>query len=467
MIKIIFLALSFSVLISCSTPGQKEKITDASNILTLADSFPAGQIISNVFAKNETSLSYSLFLPSGYSSTKKWPLLILFDAQTRGTLPLELYKTVAEHNGFILMCSNDSRNGNPPELTEKIIASMLSEGTTRFSTHNDMIFTGGFSGGARIAALCAMQNQNIKGVIGVSAGFPTNQFPNRPFRFIGIAGKDDFNYKELIELDNQLLQLNYPHFLFIHNGKHDWCPAELINNAMLLLASDAMRDKTIPINKKMLEENKQSNLEEAKQLMAAHHYTDAKIILNFILECNKGLDATDDVSKELSKLVQSKAFQKQEKELNELLKTENTQLQSFVQSIGKPINWWQEEVNKIRAKISAVPESEYSYMLKRVLGGVSIQCYMYAQHFVNTSETANAAYIVELYKLVDPENKDPWFFSAALNARNGKNEAAINDLYTSITNGFTDTNRLLNDVAFQSLLTQPSFSELLAKIPAR
>ena len=431
------------------------------------EQLPVGQIIPGRSTKIDASVSYAIYLPVEYATTKKWPLLLLFDAQARGTLPLELYKEEANRLGFILLCSNDSRNGNTTELTNKIISGLLSEAITQYAIDTNCIFTGGFSGGARIASLCAFQNPIVKGVIGVSAGFPGNQKPDHSFRFIGITGKEDFNYKELNQLDAQLSQSRFPHCLLIHNGKHDWCPPDLIGNAMVLFLLDAMRNKAILFNQKILDENKISTLKKIDQLKSENHYADAKMMVDFMLECEKDLVDSREVKQQLAQLLQSNVYQKEETELKAQLVEENVQVQNYVKSIGRPLGWWNDEVNKIRKQIDSASGTDRSYMLKRVLGGISIQCYGYTQQVINANEIVEANYIVALYKLVDPENKDPWFFSAVLNARNGNNEKAIEDLSTSITNGFIDKNRLLNEPAFQSLQSQPAFSALLAKIPSR
>ena len=136
----------------------------------------------------------------------------------------------------------------------------------------------------------------------------------------------------------------------------------------------------------------------------------------------------------------------------------------YTGSIGQDLQWWNAEVDKLNKMINVLPGSEKSYMLKRVLASISIRCYSYTQQLINTTENEKTVYILTLYKLVDPENKDPWYFSAVLEARNGQTDSAVESLLKAVKYGFTDRNRLLTEAAFQSLQSNPKFNEVIAKI---
>src|SRR5215216_4187853 len=75
------------------------------------ESLPKAQIIEKVICKTDASQSYALYLPSTYTAQKKWPLLLAFDPMARGPLPLERFKEAAEKHGYIVIASNNSRNG--------------------------------------------------------------------------------------------------------------------------------------------------------------------------------------------------------------------------------------------------------------------------------------------------------------------------------------------------------------------
>ena len=450
---------------SCASPIKEEKKLDVSaHPEVLIKEFQRGEIIPQVISSIDPSISYALYLPGSYDTGKKCPILIFFDAQARGSLPLELYKDVAEKFGYILIGSNNSKNGNPPELTKSIISGLLQESTHHFSIDTNRIYAGGFSGGGRVAVICAMQNPIVKGVIGIGAGFPSDQLPPYQFRFIGIVGKEDFNYLELTKLDELLSKNNFPHFLFTYNGKHDWCPNEYITNSFEVFESDAMRKKVIPQNHNLLTEIKITHQSEAKKLTLEKRFLDARNQFRLILECLKQNENTDDVIHEMAKIENTKNWSIQQKELMSLQKEEEKLSTQYIGSIGQDLKWWNSEVEKLQAMINQAPVNESSYMLKRVLASISVRCYSYSQQLINTTEMEKLFYIIALYKIVDPENKDPWYFSAVLESRNNQNDLAIESLLKAVKYGFNDRNRLMKEAAFSSLQSNPKFIEVLAKI---
>src|SRR5207253_6401651 len=74
----------------------------------------AGTVHASVPVAADASNSYALYLPSNYSTAKHWPLLLIFDPSARGEVPVKLFHEAAERYGFILICSNNSRNFEDP-----------------------------------------------------------------------------------------------------------------------------------------------------------------------------------------------------------------------------------------------------------------------------------------------------------------------------------------------------------------
>ena len=69
-----------------------------------------------------------------------------------------------------------------------------------------------------------------------------------------------------------------------------------------------------------------------------------------------------------------------------------------------------------------------------------------------------------LYKMADPTNSEAWYFSAILDARNNNATAAKDDLIKAAQNGFTDTNRMLQQPEFQNIQPHINFKDVEAKM---
>jgi predicted peptidase len=66
------------------------------------ETFQIGQIIDNVVCKKDASQHYALYLPSTYTSEKKYPVVYVFDPHGVGKYPIALYKNLAEQYNYMV-----------------------------------------------------------------------------------------------------------------------------------------------------------------------------------------------------------------------------------------------------------------------------------------------------------------------------------------------------------------------------
>ncbi|HXC03385.1 MAG TPA: hypothetical protein VNZ86_01460, partial [Bacteroidia bacterium] len=218
-----------------------------------ADTLPHGKVIKQVICLADPGTSYALYLPQGMKAGKKYPIVFLFDAHARGTLPLEKYKDIADRYSFILACSNNSKNRMDAATVGAITVGFFKDVLQRFPADPENIFTGGFSGGARVAIGVAIQDSRVRGVIANSAGFDPRQEPMRKeVCFAGLVGSEDFNLAELKTTQRALNSLGNTNDLLIFNGKHDWAPLNDMDKAFLLLWLEGVRGKRIAVNDSIL-----------------------------------------------------------------------------------------------------------------------------------------------------------------------------------------------------------------------
>ena len=73
--------------------------------------FMKGSIIDSVFINDKSGESFALYLPAKYDSSINSPIVFIFDPAARGKTGIEPFIRAAEEYGYILICSNDSKNG--------------------------------------------------------------------------------------------------------------------------------------------------------------------------------------------------------------------------------------------------------------------------------------------------------------------------------------------------------------------
>jgi pimeloyl-ACP methyl ester carboxylesterase len=202
-----------------------------------AQTMPLGQAIDAVTTIADPAQSYALYLPSTYTTDRTWPILIGFHPGARGRAIVDTYREAAERYGFIVVGSNNSRNG-PWDVSGRAANAMFQDIGRRFAADGRRIYLTGHSGGSRVALEIALTDKRIAGVIASSAGYPDVR-PRAALGFpiFGTAGTDDFNYIEMRMLERPL---KTPHRVVIFPGGHTLPPPAVAIQAIEWLELQAM-----------------------------------------------------------------------------------------------------------------------------------------------------------------------------------------------------------------------------------
>ena len=207
-----------------------------------AQELPAGQVIDRVTCAADPSQSYALFVPANYTPSRPWPVIFAFDPGGRGRVPVERYQAAAERYGYIVVGSNNSRNGGME--FPRVLAALTNDVAARLALNPRRVYLAGMSGGARTALGVALASKEIAGVIASSAGYPdSNIRKTLSFPLFATAGTEDFNHLEMRKLDRALTT---PHRLVIFDGGHVWLSSELALQAVEWMELHAMKAELEP-----------------------------------------------------------------------------------------------------------------------------------------------------------------------------------------------------------------------------
>jgi hypothetical protein len=399
----LFLVLVISAIIALSCNSSQNRISANTTNDTKQEK---GKVIPDISCLKDPSKRYSLYLPSNYSAEKKHPLILAFDPQGNGNLPVEKYHELAEKYGYILMGSNNSKNGQPIDETQAIISSMFEEITTRYSVDTSRIYLMGFSGGARVASLIALYAGGIRGVIGCGAGFPGGNQPGRfRFDYIGMAGNADFNMNELVNLDEQLEQQGFRNALIIFDGKHEWPAKEIMQNAFIWTEFCAMKDNLTPKNDGMIMDYQlimeDQILKDEVKGEIYNKYNNLKQMLRFL----DGLSSTEYLRKQLQETQSSPEFKKAEKNTNALKEKEMKEQQMFAENFYlKDIDWWKKQITNYELRITNNKNPQDVLFCKRTMSYLSLVAYMNYTRANSAGDNEKAGFALKVYQIVDPEN---------------------------------------------------------------
>ena len=450
---------------SCS-PDTEKKLETKTEQPTIAktdeEHFTTGQIIDKVICKDDTALSYALYLPSTYSRDKFYPVMLVFDPHGTGKLPVSNYKEVAEKYNYIVAGSNNSKNGIAWPEIQKIANLLLTDVRGRFHVNTQRIYALGFSGGARIANTWAMSNGAITGVICCGAASPAVAPTNsrNDFSFMGIAGTEDFNYTEIKKYDKEVLGNHQQHGVLVFNGKHEWPPVASMDEAFLWMELNEKRKNTTQ-NDSLVSENillatkEVQALLNKKQLMNAYEHCRKTILfyeglgdLSFFKDTYQHLQTNKEVETALQKEEQTWV---QEESIKK----------NYIEAVqNNDPNWWKKDIAELNLKIKNAPKNE-ALVYKRVLSFLSLMMYMQTTSFMKQKNTAAADYFSKLYLVVDPGNFEAHYLAAEVNAIQGNHKEAIQFLNSAVKNGYKDKKRLESDPAFVQINTRTEFQKVI------
>jgi dienelactone hydrolase len=202
-----------------------------------------GQVVERVVCAADATQSYAVYLPSNYDAARPWPILYCFDPRANGKRPVGIAQAAAERLGYIVVGSNNSRNGSW-QVIELAARHLVRDTQRRFRLDPRRRYAMGFSGGSRAASAAAMEF-GFAGVIGCGAGLPDNGNKNEArFVYFGAVGDGDFNYSEMQDVMAALTARKVPHRLAVFPGAHEWLPPSVVDEALTWFELQAMRSGT-------------------------------------------------------------------------------------------------------------------------------------------------------------------------------------------------------------------------------
>jgi len=272
-----------------------------------------GTIIASQTCTSNPDQSYALYLPSHYNANKKWPIVYAFDPDARGEVPVKLMKDAAERYGYIVVGSNNSRNGSWKAETDAAQA-MYQDTHARFAIDEGRVYFAGFSGGARVAAALAQNCKCSAGVLLSGAGFPGVP-PSRDviFPVFAAVGVYDFNYPELSDLDEKLEATGFPHVLRHFDGSHQWAPQEVMGEAFAWFELMAMKQNREPRDESFIAAQEKEAASRAKALESSGNAYEAWREFRQAAATFSGLADVAALQQSAASLAQQKAVQDSQK----------------------------------------------------------------------------------------------------------------------------------------------------------
>jgi predicted esterase len=437
-----------------------------------------GQELSKVIDSLEvlnTSDTYTLYLPKAYDKKKLSAIVFIFEPAARGKVGIQPFIEAAEKYNYILVCSNNCRNGPFDDNFERI-DNLFETIFNTYSIDENLIYTAGFSGGSRLACTVAVLTKQIQGVIGCGAGFSPN-LPHLPtdekFSYVGLVGDADMNYQEMFEVKKVCTKFKISHEIFTYDDDHSWPPPNQILRAFDWLELEAYKKDIKPVNDIVVNTAFKSNYDTAKLLendnlieLAVWEYE--RIIKNYSRYFN-----LDSIIPKIKELKNTKLYKSQIKTRERVKDEETKVLDVFIKKFDSEFfngkskdnyKWWKKEFSKMKDKYVMSDDIYLKKMGERVSFSVYAMAIETARNQLRLNKMDKAVYCHTLNTVLFPDRPYAFYLLAVDYALLHEEEKMLQNLKTAIEKGFTHKDFILNTKEFSNYANNESFLQLVNSI---
>jgi hypothetical protein len=427
-----------------------------------------GRLTEGLACPSDPSQTYTIYLPSTYTATRTWPVLFVFDPGGRGARAAEVFRDAAEKYGWIVVGSENSRNG-PWEPTRRAVTAMWPAVMQGYAVNRDRVYAGGHSGGASVAWTLASETGQIAGVIGSGEPNPPPESKVGGFAWFGTAGHADFNFIEVRTIDARVARAGAPHRVEHFDGGHQWLPAPLTIAALGWLEVVAMKQKRRPTDAALAAAILAGDMARARDLESAGLVTEAHRTYTAIVETFGGLVDAGEAAAKIKALEASDQFRKARRDEQRSDDRERARVETLVgfmsrlasadpdtmAALGRTLNL--PDLQKAARGTGYEADSA-----RRSLDTIFMQTAGdLPRQFEQQKEYARAAVALDVAAEIHPDRPRVWVDLAAARAQSGAKSAAIEALQKAIGAGYTDKAALASDPRFASLRNVPAFTKLL------
>jgi predicted esterase len=450
-------------------------------VAQLTPDLPRGQVVERVTCAADKAQVYALYLPSGYTPKRTWPILYAFDQQENGKEAVETFREGAERYGWIVVGSYNTRSDEDMVRNFAAMRALWADTHERFALDDARVYTSGLSGTVRFALTLALTAPGtIAGVVGASAGFPVDRPPTRETQvdFFGTFGDKDFNYYEMVELEKKLSAIALPFRIESFDGGHVWPPPQLATHALGWLEMRAMKRGLREKDTAIVEALWTQDLQRAREAEAGGRIYDAFHTWSAMKADYAGLRDVAEAERKTAELGASTALKREIETREALLKRDMAYLAQAPRILGRAMAPGSEtpptaarvakelDLADWKKRAASADRAE-SLSAERVLNTVFIQTGWYLPRMLTQRKDHEGAILMlTVAAEIRPDYSPVWVELAAAHARKGKSgrKRALEALDRAVGLGFADRALLDRETAFDGLRQDEQFRAILGKM---
>ena len=436
---------------------------------------PIGEMVEGIACVSDPTQTYSLYIPSTYTSDRRLPVLLVFDPRGRSLLAAELFRDAAESYGWIIVSSDNTRSDTTWEPNLAAIRALLPEIQSRIPADLQRIYATGFSGTVAVATLLARTTGEVAGIIACGGQDSANHVDDSNLPFFSTAGDTDFNFSQMHLLDEFLAEQGNPHRLVIFEGPHTWMPPAVAREGVEWMELIAMRQGTRNRDQELIDRLYSADLERAQTVAADGHVLAAARRFREMERTYSGLHDSSEAKVAADQIEAGEEYRFQVKTAKrargfeaKCRERQNTELTLLRNSEVPPPNRQLAGSLHIRdlMRIAGKPSDE-GLAAQRCLNNLyTVLSFYLPQGDLPQGRYAQVATSYELSLMIRDDNAVVWYNLACVRALLGQKSTAVEALAKSLEHGFNRYELLETDTDLDPLRKRDDFKALMATVPA-
>jgi len=437
--------------------------------------FERAKIIDSLTVANSNE-TFALYLPESFNENEETAIVFIFEPVARGKVGIMPFIEASEKYNYILVCSNNSRNG-PFNTNLQIFTRLSNVMFTTFKIKEDEVYTAGFSGGARFATALAVLNDGIRGVVGCGAGFPSNRLNfltmSHTFNYVGLVGNRDMNYQEVLEFGDFLTSYKVGNEIITSQDNHKWPSSKDVLRAFNWLELQAYKDNIKNIDESVIHSTFTNTYTLGTELEKVKAFELAVWEYERALRNFSKYYKTDSVFNKVKSLKYLKEYKKVLR-VNAKIKTLEDKIRNefgirFYEKMksSKPILdeiWWKKRIEKNIMTYFSAADIKYQYMAERLEYAVFAMAIEESYGFSANSELQKRIYCHELITVLRPERPFPFVRLAMDYAIRNDKDKVIELLKTAVAKGFSNKDFIVNNNEFSKYKDDADFKSFLESL---
>ncbi len=431
-----------------------------------------GIVNGEVSIGDSTDVTYSLYLPETFETSKVYPVIFVFDPKGEGTRAAHLFRSGMVQDEFII-ASNNQELSDSLEVNIEYGIRFMNNVLRNFPIDSENIYLAGLDKGAAVASGLTFVISNVTGVLAINDIFLNLRLLNKRKEgiILGMVGDASPNYYKMRTGFNQLKKYNRDNLLYVYEDEGGWPRTDYLGSIFNRLFQLNLDNQDRELSQDYINASFEADYSTADALVKRQLPLIADDFLDDLKDKYRrkhDLDSIRDLNRQLRRLRSFKnarraASQSAEEELFLLEDLDYFLIQDVSMANYENLGYWDDKIQQFEAASQNNGNPQEQKVAKRVLGFIKNSLDDYEQSMASSANVGvdQQIFINVLKTVYNPKDYDAYQRIISIAAKENDINTAYFYLEELLKNGFQDYNRLYNLPYTESLKITPTYNAII------